>query len=85
MKYLCLLIIFFFTLNCSINKVSNSHGTRFLESDFDKIKIGKANKNDIRRMIGPPSSISIFNDTWFYIQRKKTNQSLLKLGKKKNI
>ena len=83
MKYLCLSVIFFFTLNCSINKVSNSHGTKLVISNFDKIKIGKSNKNDITRIIGPPSSKSEFDDIWFYIQRTKTNQSLFKLGKKK--
>ena len=34
-------------------------------------------------MIGPPSSKSKFDDTWIYIERKKTNQSLVKLGKKR--
>ena len=34
-------------------------------------------------MIGPPSSTSNFDDMWIYIERKKTNQSLVKLGKKK--
>ena len=83
MKYLFLLFIFLFTLNCSINKVSNSHGSRFIETKYDKIFVNKSNKNDVRKIIGPPSSISKFNDSWFYIERKKTNQSLLKLGKKK--
>ena len=41
-------------------------------------------KNDILKIIGPPSSISDFNkNKWFYIERKKSNQALLKLGKKK--
>ena len=83
MKYISLIFLFFFTLNCSINKVSNSHGFRFLEKKFDEISLNKTNKNDIRNSIGPPSSISKFGDTWFYIERKKTNQSLFKLGKKK--
>ena len=83
MKYLLLLLIFFFTLNCSQNKVSNTHGIRFIEKKYDKILVNKSNKNDVRRIIGPPSSISKFGDIWFYIERKKTNQSILKLGKKK--
>ena len=83
MKYLFLLLIFFFTLNCSQNKVSNTHGIRFIEKKYDKILVNRSNKNDVRRIIGPPSSISKFDDIWFYIERKKTNQSILKLGKKK--
>ena len=46
-------------------------------------EVSKANKNDVRNLIGPPSSISSFNGNWFYIERKKTNGSLFKLGKKK--
>ena len=83
MKYISLIFIFFFTLNCSINKVSNTHGFKFIEKKYDEILLNKTNKNDIRNSIGPPSSISKFGDTWFFIERRKTNQSLFKLGKKK--
>ena len=83
MKLFILLTLFFFTLNCSINKVSNLHGFRFIDTKFEDIKINKTNKNDVRKIIGPPSSISKFEDMWFYIERKKTNQNLLKLGRKK--
>ena len=83
MKYISLLIVFLFTLNCSINKVSNMHGLILIEKKIDRIKLNSSNKNDVRLIIGPPSSISKFEDTWFYIERKKTNQSILKLGTKK--
>ena len=85
MKYILLSFLFLITLNCSLNKVSNSHGSRFIDKKYDKIMINYSNKNDIRKLIGPPSSISEFNNTWIYIERKKTNQSLFKLGKKKII
>ena len=77
------ILLFLFTLNCSVNKVSNIHGYRFLDDKFDKIILNKTNKNDLRKLIGPPSTKSDFNDTWMYFERKKTNQSLFKLGKKK--
>ena len=83
MKAYILIFIFLFTLNCSINKVSNLHGYRSIEDKAEKIISTKSNKNDVRKIIGPPSSISKFDDIWFYIERKKTNQSLYKLGKKK--
>ena len=83
MKNIILIIIFFLTLNCSINKVSKNHGFRFIENKLDKIHVNKSNKNDIREIIGPASSESEFDDVWFYIERRKTNQSLFKLGKKK--
>ena len=75
------IFIFLFTLNCSANKVSKIHGFRLLEHKYEKIEILKNNKNDIRKLIGPPSSISQFNNNiWFYIEREKTNQSIVKLG-----
>ena len=83
MKVYLLIFLFLFTLNCSINKVSNLHGYRSMEDKFEKIIPSKSNKNDLRKLIGPPSSVSNFDDIWFYIERKKTNQSLYKLGKKK--
>ena len=83
MKYILLISIFFFTLNCTINKVSNTHGFRLIENKYDKILIKETNKNDIKKLLGPPSSKSKFENIWFYIERKKTNQSLVKLGKKK--
>ena len=83
MKYILYLSVFLFTLNCSINKVSNIHGFRSLDTKSEKIVLSKTNKNDVREILGPPSSISNFDDIWFYIERKKTNQQILKLGKKK--
>ena len=82
MKNYILILLFFFTLNCSINKVSNSHGFSSIDRKIDKIEINKSNKNDVRKIIGPPSSKSSFNEIWLYLERKKTNQSLFKLGKK---
>ena len=83
MKNILILCIFLFTLNCTINKVSNTHGTRFIENKYSKILINKTNKNDVRKLIGPPSTISEFNNAWFYIERRKTNQSVFKLGEKR--
>ena len=83
MKKILIISIFLFTLNCSLNKVSNTHGFRFLDSKYDKIIVNKSNKNDVKKIIGPPSDISNFNDTWFYIERQKVNQSLIKFGIKK--
>ena len=79
-----LIFVFIITTNCSANKVSKNHGFISLESKFEKIEINKTNKNDLVKVVGHPSSISEFDkNTWFYIERKKTNQSLFKLGIKK--
>ena len=61
-----------------------NHGLASLELKSDKIIVLKTNKNDILDLMGNPSSTSLFNEnTWFYIQREKTNQSIVKLGKSK--
>ena len=85
-----IIIVFIFILNCSGNKVTNYHGAKLLSSKYDLIKVNVTNKNDLVEIIGPPSTISDFNkNIWFYFERLKTNQSLLKLGtqkiKKNNI
>ena len=78
------ILLFLFTLNCSTNKVSKNHGFKSLEQRFDIIELNQTNKNDIISIIGPPSTKSDFNDNlWFYIERRQTNQSLIKLGIKK--
>ena len=83
MRIFLLLIILFITA-CSSNKVSKNHGFISLENKLENIEINKSNKNDIIKIIGHPSSISKFDtNKWFYIERKQTNQSLFKLGKKK--
>tara|TARA_B100001250_G_scaffold364442_1_gene344522 strand:- start:16 stop:465 length:450 start_codon:yes stop_codon:yes gene_type:complete len=83
MKFL-IIIILLFTLSCSTNKVSQNHGYKALEIKYEKIFINKSNKNDVISIIGPPSSKSDFDENkWFYIERRKTNQSLMKLGIKK--
>ncbi len=79
-----IIFIFLLTLNCSTNKVSKVHGFRLIESKYELIQISKNNKNDVRKLIGPPSSISNFDiNKWFYIEREKTNQSIIKLGREK--
>ncbi len=78
------IFLLLFILNCSANKVSYNHGFTSLQDNYEKISINKTNKNDILKIIGPPSSISNFNNNkWFYIERMKRNQSLFKLGIKK--
>tara|TARA_Y100000816_G_C26063582_1_gene558745 strand:- start:462 stop:917 length:456 start_codon:yes stop_codon:yes gene_type:complete len=89
MKYIYILL-FIFIINCTGNKVSNFHGVKSLQSKYEMIVVDKTNKNDLINIIGPPSTKSDFNkNKWFYLERLKTNQSLLKLGtqkiKKNNI
>ena len=82
-KIIFLLLFFLITLNCSKNKVSNTHGIRFIESKYKILEINKTNKNDVRKIIGPPSSISDFDNKWMFIEKKSESQALIKLGEKK--
>ena len=85
MKYILILLLFF-TLSCTLNKVKNNHGVLSLESKINKVVINKSNKNDIISIFGPPSTKSTFdNNLWIYIERKKTNRSIFSLGRKKTI
>ena len=77
-------LLFIITINCSGNKVSNYHGVKLLDAKFDEIKLNITNKNDLYKIIGPPSFKSEFNENkWFYVERLKTNQSLFKFGQQK--
>ena len=62
------------------------HGVRNLEKKQIKLIINESNKNDIKKILGPPSSTSTFdNDLWIFIEREITHERLLKLGKEKLV
>ena len=85
MKYILILLLFF-TLSCTLNKVKNNHGVLLLESKINKIKVNKSNTNDIINLFGPPSTKSTFdNNIWIFIERKKSNRSIFALGNKKTV
>ena len=55
-----------------------------LEKKQTKLKINYTNKNDIIKLMGPPSTKSSFdNDVYIYIERKTSGTKITKLGKKK--
>ena len=46
--------------------------------------VNKTNKNDIKKILGNPSTKSKFdNDVWIYIERKQSQSKLMNLGKMK--
>ena len=60
------------------------HGVPFLEKKQELLKINKSNKNDIKKILGIPSTKSKFdNDLWIYIERKQTQSNIKNLGKMK--
>jgi len=82
-----ILYIFFFALvvsNCSFKKVVKHHGVPFLEKKQKQLIIDKSTSNDIRKILGTPSTRSKFdNDIWIYIERKQTQSRLRNLGRMK--
>ena len=60
------------------------HGVPFLEKKQSELIVNQSNKNDIRKILGAPSTTSKFdNDIWIYIERKQTQSKLKNLGKMK--
>ena len=83
-KLLYIILIYFIVSNCSFKPVVKHHGVPFLEKKQLQLIINKSNKNDIRKILGNPSTTSKFdNDVWIYIERKQTQSRLKNLGKMK--
>ena len=60
------------------------HGVPFLEKKQSSLIVNKSNKNDIKEILGIPSTTSKFNnDIWIYIERKQTQSELKNLGRMK--
>ena len=86
MKKIYILFLLILLQNCTINKVVQHHGVHNLEKKQEKLKINLTNKNDVIKLIGPPSTKSSFdNDVLIYIERKTSSSKLMKLGKKELI
>ena len=87
MKNLFLIIILFILVtNCGFKKRVDHHGVHLLKKKSDLIIVAETNKNDIIKLLGPPSVKSTFNnDLYFYIERKTTTGKIIKLGKKKYL
>ena len=87
MKNLFLTIaIFIFMTSCGFKKRVDHHGVHLLKKKSNLITVSETNKNDIVKILGPPSVKSTFNnDLYFYIERKTTTGKLIKLGKKKYL
>ena len=83
-KILYIIILSFTVSNCSFKPVVKHHGVPFLEKKQANLIVNESNKNDIKKILGKPSTISKFdNDVWIYIERKQTQSKLKNLGKMK--
>ena len=83
-KILYIIFLSLIVVNCSLKKVVKHHGVPFLEKKQSSLVVNKSNKNDIKVLLGSPSTISKFdNDVWIYIERKQTQSELKNLGRMK--
>ena len=83
-KILYIILISFIVSNCSFKPVVKHHGVPFLEKKQLELIVNESNKNDIRKILGNPSTTSKFdNDVWIYIERKQTQSKLKNLGRMK--
>ena len=83
-KILYIILISLIVSNCSFKPVIKHHGVPFLEKKQLELTINESNKNDIRKILGNPSTTSKFdNDVWIYIERKQTQSNLKNLGRMK--
>ena len=83
-KILYIIFLSLIVANCSFRPVVKHHGVPFLEKKQKSLVVNKSNKNDIKKILGNPSTTSKFdNDIWIYIERKQTQSQLKNLGKMK--
>ena len=84
MSKLYIFFLFLILSNCSFKPVVQHHGVPFLEKKQASLIINQTNKNEIREILGNPSTKSKFdNDVWIYIERKQTQSKLKNLGRMK--
>ena len=85
-KILYIIFLSIIVSNCSFKPVIKHHGVPFLEKKQINLVINKSNKNDIKKILGNPSTKSKFdNDIWIYIERKQSQSEIKNLGKMKII
>ena len=83
-KFFLILVSITLLTNCSFKKVDKHHGVPFLEEKQKLLVVNDTNKNQIRKILGSPSTTSKFdNDVWIYIERKLTQTELKNLGRMK--
>ena len=83
-RLLYIILLGFIVTNCSFKPVVKHHGVPFLEKKQSELIVNESNINDIKKILGNPSTKSKFdNDVWIYIERKQTQSSLKNLGRMK--
>ena len=86
LKFFLIFISTILLTNCTFKKVDKHHGVPFLEEKQKLLVVDETNKNEIRKILGSPSSTSLFdNDVWIYVERKLTQSELKNFGRMKLV
>ena len=84
MNKIILISLLLLLSSCSLDKVVKHHGVNFLDKKQLDLEIGISNKNDVKKILGPPSTVSTFDtNVWIYIERKTSVSDIKTLGRKK--
>ena len=82
MHKVIIILILLLLSNCQRNPVINTHGVAFLDKKQNKLIIDKTNINDVKKILGHPSTFATFdNSIWIYIERTRTKGKLLQFGR----
>ena len=82
-KVLLYISTFLIISNCNLKQNIEHHGVHMLDEKGKKLIISENNKNDVIKILGPPSVESSFdNDLMFYIERKILVRGLTRFGKR---
>ena len=82
-KLLLYISTFLIISNCNFKQNIEHHGVHMLNEKGKKLIINENNKNDVIKILGPPSVESSFdNDLMFYIERKILVRGLTRFGKR---
>ena len=82
-KVLLYISTFLIISNCNFKQNIEHHGVHLLNEKGKKLIINENNKNDVIKILGPPSVESSFdNDLMFYIERKILIRGLTRFGKR---
>ena len=81
-KILYIFLILITVTNCTPKKVVKHHGVPLLEKKQNSLVLNETNKNDVIKILGNPSTKSLFDENmWIYIERKQTQSELINFGR----
>ena len=86
MKVFILFSITLLVYSCSLKQKVDEHGLKNLDIKKNKILVNASNKNDIIKILGEPSTKSLFdNSIWIYMEKERVANGIFNINSKKII